>query len=325
MFRERTTGLDVECVITVTLNPAVDRALEVPGFRVGAHARARLKSVLPAGKGVNVARGLVRLGARATACGLVGREELRMFIESLAAEGVGARLCPVAGRTRTNTTVLDPEAHTTTHLREEGFEVREEDLEALSGTLADALADAPGATVVIAGSLPRGMGPARFARFVRECAERGGRVVLDANGPALRAALDTGAVHAVKPNLEELAQCLGRDVGLRDGPEAAQRLLDRVDTVLLTLGGAGAFLLRVGAVVGRRCAVAAGEVRNTVGCGDAFLAGWLRGEQVCDRPADALCWAVAAGAACAMSETTVGYSLADVQLLLRRCEPLERV
>ena len=49
-------------IVTVTLNPAVDKVLEVPGFHVGAHVRASVASLLPAGKGVNVARGLVRLG-----------------------------------------------------------------------------------------------------------------------------------------------------------------------------------------------------------------------------------------------------------------------
>ena len=59
-------------IITVTLNPAVDRVLEVDGFKVGQHARARLKALLPAGKGINVARGVVKLGATAGACALVG-------------------------------------------------------------------------------------------------------------------------------------------------------------------------------------------------------------------------------------------------------------
>ncbi len=308
-------------IITVTLNPAVDKALEVPGFRVGAHVRATVKALLPAGKGINVARGLARLGSRAAACGFIGRDEERMFRESLEAEGVETRFCIAAGRTRTNTTVLDPDAHTSTHLRERGFAVGVDDLEALQDLLTTWLAE-EAAAVAFAGSVPQGMGPADLAALLRRCAHLGARVILDANGPALQAALGTGAVDTVKPNLEELGECLGRPVS-RDGAlAAAAELLDRVNTVLLTLGAEGAFLVRAGATVGRQCRLAESEVRNTVGCGDAFLAGWLRGEEMCEDPAEALCWAVAAGAASAMSETTVGYALADVERLLPRCSPI---
>jgi fructose-1-phosphate kinase PfkB-like protein len=130
-------------------------------------------------------------------------------------------------------------------------------------------------------------------------------------------------VDVVKPNLRELGQLLGREVDREQAPEAAVGLLRSVRTVLLTLGAEGAYLVRGDPPVGRRCGLTDGELQNTVGCGDAFLAGWLRGEQVCAEPEEALCWAVAAGAASARSATTVGYALSDVRELIPRCEPLE--
>ncbi len=307
-------------ILTVTLNPAVDKALEVPGFAVGAHARATVKSLLPAGKGVNVARGVARLGGRAQAGGFIGRNEERMFAESLTEEGVEAEFCAVAGRTRTNTTILDPRARTTTHLRERGFRVTDEDVAAIGALLERKLGEWPQATVVFAGSLPDGLSPDAFAGLLRACAERGAEVVVDTNGPALRAAVESGAVGTVKPNLEELAECLGWPAE----PSDARELLGRVRTVLLTLGEEGACLVTEQGTVGRRCPLREGELGNTVGCGDAFLAGWLRGRQLSDDPAEALTWAVAAGAASAMSETTVGYSLADVKALLGRCKDTDK-
>jgi 1-phosphofructokinase len=306
-------------ILTVTLNPAVDKVLEVPAFAVGAHARAAVKSLLPAGKGVNVARGIARLGGEARATGLIGRNEQRMFAESLAEEGVEAEFWPVAGLTRTNTTILDPDAHTTTHLRERGFRVGAEDVAAIGTLLERRLSEWPGATVVFAGSLPDGLSSDAFAGLVRSCAGRGAEVVVDTNGPALRAAVESRAVSTVKPNLEELAECVGRPVQRRDALDAARELLGCVTTVLLTLGEEGAYLVTRAGATGRRCPLGPGELGNTVGCGDAFLAGWLRGRQISSGPCEALSWAVAAGAASAMSETTVGYTLADVETLLRRC------
>jgi len=311
-------------IITVTLNPAIDKALDVPDFHVGAHARALVRSLLPAGKGTNVARGVARLGGRAMACGFVGREEEALFARSLTEDGVESRFRAVDGLTRTNTTVLDPEARTTTHLREQGFEITEDDRAALTDILLDWIAEHPDAPVVFAGSLPPGMEPDHFAAMLCACAEAGADILVDTNGPALRAAFETGAVGTLKPNLEELGELTGCDVPRKRAVEVARSLTDRVDTVLLTLGTEGAYLLRKDTTIGRWCPLPEDEVRNTVGCGDAFLAGWLRGGEVAADPKQRLEWAVAAGAASATSDTTVGYSRQDVERLLPRCEPLTR-
>jgi 1-phosphofructokinase len=309
-------------VITVTLNPAIDKVLEVPGFSVGAHARAAVRLLLPAGKGNNVARGIVRLGGAAEARGLVGRGEERLFTESLRAEGVEPRFTAVDGLTRTNTTVLDPDAHTTTHLREPGLRVCPGDVAAIRDALARRIAElSPDPFVLFAGSVPAGCGPADFAGLLEACADQGARLVVDTNGPPLRAAVETGRVDTIKPNEEELAECLGYAPAADTAGEAAAGLLDRVGTVLLTLGARGALLVRPGLVVGRRCPLRDDEVRNTTGCGDAFLAGWLAAVEVGLAPDEALGRAVAAGGAAATGEATVSYTVSDVEGLLARCEP----
>ena len=45
-------------IITVTLNPALDRTLEVPSFTPGRRHRSLDQRTIPGGKGVNVARAL---------------------------------------------------------------------------------------------------------------------------------------------------------------------------------------------------------------------------------------------------------------------------
>lgn len=309
-------------IVTVTLNTTVDRVLEVPGFRVGVHARAAVKQLQPSGKGVNVARGLARLGVKALAAGFVGRDQAQTYADSLQEDGVESVLCTVSGRTRMNTTILDPVGHTTTHVREPGFEVGPQDLDRLRGVLAERLTDLERPTVAFSGSVPQGMAPDDFADLLAACSEAGARLVVDANGPPLQAAVATGVVDTLKPNLLELAECLGREVPAEEAPAAAAELLGHVRTVLVTLGAQGAWLVREGLAAGSRCRLREDEVRNVVGCGDAFLVGWLRAEQRAADPTEALRWAVAAGAACAMTEATVGYTLPEVEALLPRCERL---
>src|SRR5262245_8760316 len=56
----------------VTPNPALDRTLEVPGFRAGETMRAGAARVAAGGKGLNVARGLSVLGAHPLCMGPLG-------------------------------------------------------------------------------------------------------------------------------------------------------------------------------------------------------------------------------------------------------------
>jgi 1-phosphofructokinase family hexose kinase len=280
-------------------------------------------SLLPAGKGVNVARGLARLGGRAVATGFVGRGERAAYEQSLAEDGVRADFQVVAEPTRVNTTIVDPVERTTTHLREQGFTVGPADLEALAARVAALVrAEASAPPVVFAGSLPPGVSPGAFARLLERTRAAGAPVVVDTNGPALRAAVESGAVTTFKPNVEELGEYLGREVDVAAAPHEARELLERVETVLLTHAEAGAWVVRADGTTHGRCRLKPGELANTVGCGDAFLAGWMcatAGRGTAD-VRDALSWALATAAASAMSESTVGYRRADVERIRPRVE-----
>jgi len=107
----------------------------------------------------------------------------------------------------------------------------------------------------------------------------------------------------IKPNVEELGECLGRD--LRGAGEealaaAARSLLDRVGTVLVTRGSDGALAVRRGEALAG--SVETGGARNTVGCGDAFLGGYLAALWRGMAFGDAVRLAVACGAAQAVAE-----------------------
>ena len=103
-------------------------------------------------------------------------------------------------------------------------------------------------------------------------------VALDTSGPALSDALSQPAdllPHVIKPNGEELAELTGRTLEtIGDVADAAAVLLERgVRTVLVSLGADGAVLVQDGLRLHGLAPVA--RVVNTVGAGDAFLAGYL--------------------------------------------------
>jgi 1-phosphofructokinase/tagatose 6-phosphate kinase len=59
-------------IITVTLNAAIDKTLEVPNFRLGRRHRSVEQRTMAGGKGVNVARAVKRLGQPVIATGFAG-------------------------------------------------------------------------------------------------------------------------------------------------------------------------------------------------------------------------------------------------------------
>ncbi len=310
-------------IVTVTLNTSVDRTIEVPRFAVGGHLKGRLVRVQAAGKGVNVARCLTRLGVPSDVTGFVGIRELDFFRESLdevrntecgmrnsqpatphsalrTPHLIRLDLVPVAEHTRTCTTILDPELGTDTHVREAGFHVQERELAALEAKLRSLAS--PDAIVVFCGSLPPGVTARHLAALVAACQENGAKVAADLNGSELGIAVAARAL-LIKPNVDELGEIVGRGLSSATEQEllrAARPLCDRVGTVLLTRGKKGALAVsEAGALSG---AVEVGNVRNTVGCGDAFLAGYLAALWAGASPEQRLRQAVACGGANAMAD-----------------------
>ena len=287
-------------IVTVTPNTSVDRTLEVPRFAVGGHLKGRLLRVQPAGKGVNVSRCLAALGVPSVVTGLVGEGELPLFRESLAGSPATVDLVPVAGATRTSTTILDPELGTDTHIREMGSAVTPEEVERLRLKLA--VLASPDALIVFCGSLPPGLSDEGLALLLATCRAKGARVGADLNGPQLGVAVAAGPA-VIKPNVQELGECLGADLSGASEAElvaAARSLLDRARTVLVTRGRDGALAVqREEAWSG---IVHVSSTRNTVGCGDAFLAGYLAALAGGVCLGDALRQALACGAAQALAD-----------------------
>jgi len=301
-------------IVTVTFNPSYDKTLEVRGFGVGRTVRARTVRRQPAGKGVNVSRCVAALGEKTIATGFVGRGEAEAFAGSFEGTDAEARFVQVAGATRQNTTLIDPEGGAETHIREEGFTVTEENVRALRTRLGELLKE--GDLVVFAGSLPPGMTPDHMAEFVRACRGMGCPVAVDTSGPALRAAVDAEC-SIIKPNLEELCELTGEQVEGEEGiVHAAQVLLGSVRILLVTLGAEGAYCFtRDGAW---KAEAAVKEVRNTVGAGDAFLAGFAVG-YVRGLPLEtSLRQAVACGAASVVVNWAGEIDPATVRALMKR-------
>ncbi len=280
----------------VGANPAMDRISTWPPLRLGAVNRAVQVSVVPGGKGFNVARAALRLGASAAAYGFLGGdvgESLRGFI---AADGVEDRHTTIAAGTRVCFVVVEPDAERTTVLNEPGPAVTEAEIgRLLDDILADAAADD---LLVISGSLPDSVPASVVAEILEIGRTAGSRTVVDIHSEALRVAF-ASRPWMLKCNRRELLELLGAadpdaPMGIVELGAEMQRIREHgIEVVVVTMGAEGALLADGDGVV-HAVAPQIEEV-NPTGSGDLFLAGLVVGIEEGLAPRDAIALGVACG------------------------------
>jgi 1-phosphofructokinase len=276
-------------IITVTPNPSVDRTVFLERTVLGSVNRAEHATSEPSGKGVNVALALHTSGRDVTAVVPVGGHVGAQLESMLRASGLPTVFVPIAGEIRSNISLIEP-GGAVTKINEAGPPLAADECERLLASIAEHLSHAT--VVVCAGSLSPGTPIDLYARIARACGEV--PVVLDSSGAALRAGITAGPA-LIKPNVHELAEIVGRNLHtLGDVVEAANEIRAAgVGAVLASLGADGAVLVdEWGALHGTATVE---RVVNTVGAGDALLAGYLSADgDRRDRLATALRWGAAA-------------------------------
>ena len=116
-------------IITVTLNAAIDKTLEVPSFTPGRRHRTVDQTTMPGGKGVNIARAIKRLGQPVIATGFAGGATGSRIVEALNDESILNDFVRVGEESRTNTAVLDPTTGVHTEINERGPSVSPAEME----------------------------------------------------------------------------------------------------------------------------------------------------------------------------------------------------
>src|SRR5438874_1659688 len=262
-------------IITVTLNAALDKTLEVPNFTPGRRHRTVDQTTMPGGKGVNIARAIKRLGQPVIATGLAGGATGNRISDALGDEAILSAFVRIREESRTNTAVLDPTTGMHTEINERGPAVSLHELELFREKL---LYLAKGASIcVFAGSLPRGMDTDVYARLIREVRKLGVTTIVDTEGDPLRLAV-RAEPEVVSPNELEAEELVGHE--FNDGDDRAQAVVEMTrlgagEAIMTVPDGCYARVLDNGAASLWRVSVAEQEARSTIGAGDAFLAGYV--------------------------------------------------
>lgn len=258
-------------IITVTFHPCIDVNVSVSALVPDVKLACTQVQRQPGGGGINVARAIRKLEGKATAVFMAGGLTGDRLGQLLTEEGVPTVVLEVAGETRENIIIRDEKTGLQYRCNLPGPPVPEAALEDLMVLLEKGEGIR---WLVVSGSMAPGMSTDIYSSLGSLAQRKGMRLVVDAAGEALQAALRNGA-YLVKPSLHEL---LTLTSGSRDGTDIedrAQRLLagSHCAAVIVSLGADGALLATRNGC--RRFPAPEVSVVSTVGAGDSMVAGIL--------------------------------------------------
>ena len=258
-------------ILAAGLTPAWQQTLSFREFSPGQVNRAQKATWCASGKVLNVGCALHFLGVSAKTLCLVGGISGNQIQADFTQLGIPVRWIQSQIPTRICTTILDTMTGTTTELVENSRAIPEAELSDFYDAFVEEVRSAN--VVVVSGSLPDGT-PADFFRRLLE--RTTARTVLDIRGAELEHVLALSPF-VVKPNRQELAKTVGRELASEDDLIAAMSELRHLGAEWVVVSQGPAPLIALGPVGVLRLQPPKVAVCNPIGCGDCLAAGIAAG------------------------------------------------
>lgn len=256
-------------IVTVTMNPAIDKTIDVGSLQVGKLNRISRVELDAGGKGINVSKTIKALGGTSIATGFIGGNAGKIITNVLEDLDITTDFVMVNGETRTNTKVFEENGNLT-ELNEPGFIIGEKELEELLTKLENYAKE--DTLFILAGSIPCGVPKDIYGKITELVHEKGAKVLMDADGELFRNAL-SAIPDMIKPNKDELAEyaSIQGNATEEEVLEVAKSFLNTgIGTIAISMGGNGAMMMQGKRIV--RCPVLSVKAHSTVGAGDAMVA-----------------------------------------------------
>ncbi len=299
-------------IITLTLNPALDKSIAVAKLVPDKKLTCSDAKVEPGGGGINVSRAIKHLGGESEAIFLTGGYTGKQFEALMQLEQIAIHPIYIQGDLRENFVVFDASAQQQFRFGMQGPEIAEPEWQQVLDYL-DTMDEV--AYIIASGSLPPGVPADFFGRLAIIARKKNARLVVDTSGEALKHAVKEG-LFLIKPNLGELSNLYGKENLAKDEIlHAARTIINNggCEIMVVSMGAEGAILVskeNYFRVVPPKVAM-----KSTVGAGDSMVGAMMLA--LCENRSllDTLYYGVAAGTAATMNAGTALCKKEDVERL----------
>lgn len=259
-------------IYTITFNPSLDYIIKVSNMQLGKLNRSKAEGTYPGGKGINVSIVLKRLGIESVCLGFVAGFVGKRIEHSLKRKNCKTDFVHLEnGNSRINVKIFSDEE---TEINCQGPVISRDDLHKLFDKI-DSFKD--GDIVVLAGNIPSSLPDRIYRKILERLKCKDIKVVVDARRDLLVNILSLEPF-LIKPNKAELEEIFETTFTSKDEIiNSAKKLQEKgAKNVLVSLGKDGALLVSSDNDV-YYSEAPKGAVVNSVGSGDAMIAGFLAG------------------------------------------------
>ena len=259
-------------ILTVTLNPVIDKAVIVSGFKVGHDFREENISVSAGGKGINVSQVLAHIGVKNVATGFLGNIGGFYIEEELRKQKIENAFTCIDGTVRTSLTIIDPSDVKLTRILERGPKVKPSDIKKFKRQYSSLLKGV--SVVVLSGRNIPGTHDSFYAQLIKMAKRQKVLTVFDTSGEPFPRGLKEKPF-MIKPNVDEAEELLGRRIRSRKEISAALKEFKMmgIEMAVITDGSRGAYLYDKDHLI--HAIPPKINRKSPVGCGDAFIAGFI--------------------------------------------------
>jgi 6-phosphofructokinase 2 len=294
-------------IITLTLNPAVDKNTKFNGLVAEHKIRCEQPFYDAGGGGINVSKAINRLGGESTAFFPAGGPIGELLKTLVKKEGVAFEAVESKAWTRENFIAVDTANNAQYRFGMPSPELTEVEFE----KLLEGIKIHKPEILVVSGSLPENLASKIFSRISQVFGADKPKIVVDTSGDGLRYALES-EIFLIKPNHKELAILLGSDKILPHHVEdSAKALIKKYNCqiVVVSMGPDGAMLFDKDSA--HFVAAPKVEKKSTVGAGDSMVGGLVWALSQNFPLSEVLKWGVACGSAATMNEGTKLFKKRD--------------
>ena len=300
-------------IVTLTLSPAIDKSSTVVKIVPEQKLTCAAPKAEPGGGGINVSRGLKRLGLESLAIFPCGGFEGELFKKLLSKENIAYKSIETKNPTRENFTMVETSTNSQYRFGMPANEIYPDE-ELLILQALESLLPVP-QFVIASGSMPPGIEQDFLARVANFSKKSDIKFIVDTSGEALKQAVEEG-VYLLKPNLAELSQLVGATyLDNKDVVHAAKQLISsgKCEIVVVSMGSQGAHLITKD--ISEHVKAPDVKKLSTVGAGDSMVAGMVYALSTGKNLQETLRMGVACGTAATMNPGTELFKKEDVDNL----------